>query len=276
MGFKTLPKAVLEERGFQQEAALLGTFRKGSHPPRTRRPRPPRHPGPLPPASHNRTRGSCSSAAQSSMGCPHSSRRSREGEKGPFRGFSIVPMCCSVCRGWSSPQGAPGAGAPWGRTAEQPWSPAPAWAASKGARASLPCVHHQPCAPEISLAPSNVSAGQGPPERCWPTWQAQGWMHQFLPSAPPAPYRHSPATPGFGDQELRIFLLALISAVLPCLLLRRDEEALAPVQQPARRAAIWGQGYGSGACLATEALAETGDRPISSQQTSQAQLLLQA
>lgn len=216
-----LPKAVLEERGFCQEAVLPGTFHKGSRPPRTRHPTPHHHLGPLPPASHSRTRENCPSAARSSMGCLRSSGKPGEGKKGPFSGFSMVPMCCSVCRGWLSPQGAPGAGAPWGRTAEQPWCPAPAWAASRGARASLPYFHQQPCAPEISLAPSNVSAGQGPldPERCWPTWGAQSSMPQLLPSAPPAPYRHSPASPGFGDQELRIFLVTLISAVLPCLLL---------------------------------------------------------
>lgn len=82
---KRFPKAVLEDRGFRQEAVLLGTFHKVSRPPRTRRLRPPRLLGPLPPASHSRTRGSCSSAARSNMGCPHSSGRSGEGEKGTFK-----------------------------------------------------------------------------------------------------------------------------------------------------------------------------------------------
>ena len=229
---------------------LTGTFHKGSRPPRTRHPRPPRPPGPLPPARRSHTRGSCSSAARSSMRCLHSLERSEEGEKGPFSGFFVAPMCCSVCRECPSPQAAPGAGAPWGRTAEQPQCPAPAQAASRGARTSLPHVHNQPRAPEVSLEPSNVVAGQ---RGAGPLGDPRAGMLQLPPSALPAPYRHSPATPGFGDQELRIFLLALISAVLPCLLLRRDEEALAPVQQPARGAAVWGQGHSSGTHPALEA-----------------------
>lgn len=137
-----LPKAMLEERGFWEEAVLLGTFHKGSHPPKTRHLRLPRLLRPLHPASHSHTRGSCSSAARSSMGCLHSSGRPGEGGKGPFSGFSMVPMCCSVCWGWSSPQGAPEAGDPWGRTAKQLWCPPPAWEASRGAGGSLRHVHH--------------------------------------------------------------------------------------------------------------------------------------
>lgn len=104
VGLKMFPKAVLEEEGFSTK---LDTFHKGSHPPRTRHLRLPHHPDP-PPASHSHTRGSCLSAARSSMGCLHFSERSEEGEKGSFNDFSMVPICCSVCRAWSSPQGALG------------------------------------------------------------------------------------------------------------------------------------------------------------------------
>lgn len=69
---------------FWQEALLSHTFRKGSHPPRTRPPRSPRCPGPLPPASRSRTRENCPSAVQSSMGHLHSSGKSGEEEKVPF------------------------------------------------------------------------------------------------------------------------------------------------------------------------------------------------
>lgn len=66
----------------------------------------------------------------------------------------------------------------------------------------------------MTLAPSNASAGLAPPNG------ALGYH-----SVP-----HGPATPGFGNQDLKVFL-TLRSAVIPHL--QQDEEALAAVEQPA-------------------------------------------
>lgn len=49
---------------------------------------------------------------------------------------------------------------------------------------------------------------------------SQGLEAPALGSATPSTYGHSPAAPGFGDQEMRILLFTFIFAVLPRLLLR--------------------------------------------------------
>lgn len=73
-------------------------------------------------------------------------------------------------------------------------------------------------------------------------WGAPCWG-----ATAPHTYRQHPQLRFTLDQQTGVLLHTVPVAVPPALLRRRDEEALAMVEQPARGAAVWRQQHSSGA-----------------------------
>lgn len=86
----------------------------------------------------------------------------------------------------------------------------------------------------------------------FPVSHTAGWWKQAVgtPSwgaTAPHTYRQHPQLRFTLDQQMGVLLHTIPVAAPPALLHRRDEEALAMVEQPARGAAVWRQQHSSGA-----------------------------